>query len=67
MVFGRKSALALSSMKWAPHYAWVPVPLMDGRWAWLQEVERISYFAPEIPIIRGWWRFWCYRLPGDGQ
>jgi hypothetical protein len=33
---------------WHRWYAWRPVRLMNGKWVWLEYVERTSYFNPEV-------------------
>lgn len=68
MVFGKtkehREHSRLWRLEWHKAYAWLPVPLTDGRWAWLQPVERISYFASEIRASAPKsLSFWCYRLP----
>lgn len=75
MIFGRtikerearREARKAASMVWHPFFAWRGVPLMDGRWVWLEKVERINYSSPEIPsgtpIANGWRNSWCFRLP----
>jgi hypothetical protein len=34
---------------WQECFIWLPHKLQDGRWAWLERVERISYFHPSVP------------------
>lgn len=33
---------------WTPWYAWRPVRLMDGRYAWLETVEVASYYLHDV-------------------
>lgn len=59
MIFGltdsQRDAIAASrsvpgyKISWVPWFAWRPVRLMDGRWAWWQRVFFTCYRRPEIP------------------
>jgi hypothetical protein len=44
-------------------FAWRPVRLINGMWAWLEDVERIDYFDPMIPPFVPITIFgaWCFR------
>lgn len=48
---------------WKPVYVWFPVKLLDGRWAWRERVETISYWADEIHPIANHQFQKCYRMP----
>lgn len=66
MIFGSARGIGeepYDPRKWHYAYAWRPVQLIDRRWAWLQKLERISWWAHEIPVNapRTWLRDWCYR------
>ena len=37
MIWGTSDA---DKEKWFSWFAWYPVQLLDGRWAWLQRIER---------------------------
>jgi hypothetical protein len=54
MIWGRSDA---ELRKWHRWYAWHPVTLDDGRWAWLCWVERAADYG-------GYGVSWNYRLPG---
>lgn len=62
MVWGSRTA---DKYQWRPAFAWLPSKLTDGRWVWLEPVERISYRAYEIPVRTpcSFFFSWCYRLP----
>lgn len=49
--------------QWHKVYAHLPTRLMDGTWVWLEEVERIDYWASEIPYDAPTWFSWAYRHP----
>ena len=53
---------------WRPVFAWHPVRLIDKRWAWLQRVERISYFAPcvDANVPNTIFGAWSFREPENG-
>lgn len=66
MIFGSAKPIDGNSYdpkKWHYAYAWKPVKLIDRRWAWLQKVERISWWAHEIPVSapRTLLGEWCFR------
>lgn len=52
--------------RWHRSFAWLPKKCLDGTWVWLEPVERISYFAREIPGLahHSFLRDWCYRPIG---
>lgn len=54
--------------EWHPAFLWLPARLIDGRWCWLEAVERISYMSSEIPVAAPTTPIfnWCYReVPND--
>ena len=60
-----------SRLEWHRARPWLPVRLLDGRWAWGESVERISFFAKEIPVsapnnVSLVGPTWCYRLVENG-
>lgn len=71
MIFGRtteeknatRKARTRNEYKWHPAFAWLPVVLIDGRTVWLEEVERVSYWAYFIDGATPHSSDWCYRLP----
>ena len=61
MIFGKTHE---EFMAWQAFYAWRPVHLPDGKWAWLERVERRPITWPfGMPPIPG--PFWEYRLPQE--
>lgn len=38
--YAEKHERRLRFWKWHPWYAWYPVRLVCGRWAWLEKIER---------------------------
>lgn len=59
----------MTDKEWHKVFVVFPKRMLDGRYAFLQTVERISYQPDKVPIsshityslIDG--RFWCYREP----
>jgi hypothetical protein len=50
MIFGRKIKPKKNHrFEWQRRWAWYPVHLIDGRWAWFEYVETISFFHSEVP------------------
>lgn len=39
--------------KWHRWFAWRPVKLQDGWWAWLEYVDRCAYYG----WFRTWWEY----------
>lgn len=66
MVFGRKRQ---DWKVWRSHYAWRPVRMLDGRWAWLEWVEITGYvenpkiFEDDIFNMRLARTSFCARMP----
>lgn len=68
MIWGRTDAAKYDTIAraraehWHSWFAWRPVRLLDGRWAWLQTLERISYYASEISVnAHATLNGWCFR------
>ena len=63
MVFGRTLT---NEQEWHKVFLLVPRKLVDGRWAWLQTVERVSYYSNKVSPYTHCSVFsfgtWCYRL-----
>lgn len=58
----------LKRTEWHAAFALTPVRLLDGRWAWLEHLERISYYASEIPVVAHQSPLgWCWRAPSIRQ
>ncbi len=69
----RRSERFLSRYRWGTWFAWFPVPVGRGAWAWLSHVERKrakvkfhyrGYFGVEYDDYR---EEWVYRLVGDSN
>jgi len=59
MIWGKRKG---SGHQWSRWFAWHPVELIDGRYAWLENIERISYMAKEIePDAPFSLPGWCHR------
>ena len=54
-------AINAHKRQWHPYYLWLPRQLEDGRWAWLEAVERRA-------VYEGYWfEFtWSYRRKLEG-
>lgn len=59
MIIGSKD---INTKKWHKVFILWPRRLLDGRWAFMQEVYCCSYMAHEIPVYarRSMWG-WCYK------
>ena len=55
MIFGKLTDQQPAHSAWHKQFAWRPVRLTDGRWAWLQYVEWSCNQAPEVCVDVG-----CY-------
>lgn len=57
MIWGRTKQQAHDRLRalnqWQPWFAWHPVQLDDGRWAWLRTVERRGQY-----LHGGWEVYW---------
>lgn len=67
MIFGSHQNWAGNVSPFRPWFAWRPVHLIDGRWAWLERIECGGYYRPEVPVHAPFNVFteWCYRAPSE--
>jgi len=47
MIIGSDKA---SIVDWTPWFAWHPVRTTDGKWRWLEMVERIYYLSGKLSL-----------------
>lgn len=46
MIWGKEHDVPLDlSPLWVAWFAWYPVRLWDGRWCWLEKIERLESFC----------------------
>lgn len=48
---------------WCPWFAWRPVRLVTGEWAWLETVHRTKYVGSDLPaaVPFSFPGAWCFR------
>jgi hypothetical protein len=64
----KRHAKEAAERRWHEWFAWKPVHLVDGRWAWLTAVDRCRFLARHIPPNVPFSTFgWCYREIGGND